>query len=181
MIRHQGPIGPCRRGLGASLTLAVVACSPAPAHLTAPGGPTTGSAAPVASPAPKVDGPTDPAPTPYVLCVPLTSSPPSSGLPEAWHRFQEGERHHEAGRFREAAREFMRAARGFLAAGPATSRYNRRVAYANAVNSLLSLNLVEEARAQLANAAAIDADLADALRAMTVRLPRPAPCVATQP
>jgi intracellular sulfur oxidation DsrE/DsrF family protein len=55
--------------------------------------------------------------------------------------------------------------------------YNRRVAYANAVNLWLNAKDIEAARAAILSAAKIDLDMADELKIVANNLPSPMACI----
>ena len=125
----------------------------------------------------------------YELCGMLSISSHDPAYGDAiWH-FHEATDHHSAARKsadvvsarlqREAGSDFLA---GAVALGKIASRtdpcvvYNRRVAYANGINTWLNLGLVQEARRALLLAAEDDPQLADELNQTANRLPFPMRC-----
>lgn len=111
---------------------------------------------------------------PYSVCWFLSRGPAKANDALAQSIFHQARLDGEAGRYDAAAIGFMKAAKlqhDFL--------YNRRVAYANAVNTWLSAQHVEPARTAILTAAQTDPELAGELTAWAAALPNPARCVLT--
>ena len=119
----------------------------------------------------------------YGMCAMLFVTAPSPAERTAQAHFAQAAKYF--------ARDDVAAAREYLTAAETLRRspthadgltiYNRRVAYADAVNSLLSMDRVRAARAMLLAAAAQDRDLASDLRRAAKHLPEPMACAPPAP
>jgi len=106
-----------------------------------------------------------------------------AGSPDSLARsataFDRAHEHYDAGEYRKAAEAFGRAA-DVLREGPGADEdvvtRNRRVAYANMVLALLSIDAVDEARRRLSAAARVDQPLAPDLTTVEGALPSPPRC-----
>jgi hypothetical protein len=170
--------------------LMLCGCASAPAEATSqvvalatPGSVAPEPEEPVVAPAPA------PVPAPcrredlagigYGMCVTLSELSEPAEVAQASKHFEATSALIDALCYSEASAEYLVGA-SVLRRGPSHAEwrivYNRRVAYANAVNLLLSVDKVEEARAALSAAALDDPDMAAELRQVAAELPSPMRC-----
>lgn len=108
---------------------------------------------------------------PYVMCRLLSRKPAPPSDAQALALFDAAVKDDAARRHDAAAQGFMKAA-----ALQMDFRVNRRISYANAVNTWLSAGLADRARAALSTAAQGDPELARELTAWAADLPHAAKC-----
>lgn len=107
----------------------------------------------------------------FMMCMVLSREPQTADDVRAAAAFDQAVHEDKAGRHDAAARGFFQSAEQWR-----DFPYNRRVAYANGVNTWLSAGAADRARAALLQAAQKDPEFASELTAWAAALPSPANC-----